>query len=310
MKDDTRKLIILGSGPAGLTAAIYAARANLKPLLLRGSEPGGQLMGTTAVENWPGEISIMGPDLMFKMEKHAEYFGTEFLSRKVVKVDFSSKKFLIYTEKEEILSAYSVIIATGATSKKLLVKGEDKYWGKGVTTCAVCDGAFYKDKSVIIVGGGDSAAESATFMTKFTDKITLIHILPELTASYSMKNKVINNPKINIIYNSTVTEINGDNNHVKSVNIKDLKTGKLSTIETQAVFINIGLSPNTQIFKDQIELDKNNYIILKDSTKTSKDGVFAAGDVADFKYRQAITSAGTGCSAALDAERYLFEKIK
>lgn len=310
MKDSIKKVIILGSGPAGLTAAVYASRANLKPLLIRGPEPGGQLMSTTAVENWPGEISIMGPDLMLKLENHAKYFGTEFLSRKVTKVDFSKEDFLIYTDKEETLTCHSVIIATGATPKKLSVKGEDQYWGKGVTTCAVCDGAFYKDKSVVIVGGGDSAAENAAFMTKFTDKITVIHILPKLTASYSMKSKILNNPKINIIYSSQVTEIDGDSNHVKSITIKDLNTDKISTIDTQAVFIAIGLSANTFIFKDQIELDKNGYIVLKEGTKTSKNGVFAAGDVSDFKYRQAITSAGTGCSAALDAERYLFEKFK
>jgi len=305
----SRKLIILGSGPAGLTAAIYAARANLNPLVIQGSNPGGQLMTTTAVENWPGEISIMGPELMLKIEKHAKHFGTEFLSRDITKVDFKQDPFLLTTNKDEDLYAHSVIITMGATPKRLNCKGEDTYWGKGVTTCAVCDGAFYKDKPVVIVGGGDSAAENATFMTKFTDNITIIHILPKLTASYAMQNKILNNKKIKIIYNSTVTEIIG-NDHVKQVAIKNLNTNEITILDTNAVFIAIGLNPNTDIFKNQLELNNYGYILLKEQTKTSVDGIFAAGDIADWRYRQAITSAGTGCAAALDAERYLFEKFQ
>lgn len=307
----TRKLIIIGSGPAALTAAIYASRANLQPLLVQGPEPGGQLMTTTAVENWPGEISIMGPDLMLKIENHAKHFGTDFLSRNIIKVDLNNKdKFLVTTNKNENLYTYSLIIATGATPKRLNCKGEGKYWGRGVTNCAVCDGAFYKDKPVVIVGGGDTAVENATFMTKFTDKITIVHILPKLTASYAMQHKIINNDKINIIYNSTVTEILGNDDHVNQVVVKNLETGQNKILDVNAVFISIGLTPNTSIFKDQLELNQYGYIMLKDYTQTSVKGVFAAGDVADYRYRQAITSAGTGCAAALDAERYLFEKFQ
>jgi len=304
----TSKLIILGSGPAALTAAIYGARANLKPIVVQGPSPGGQLMTTSYVENWPGEISIMGPELISRLEKHAKYFGAEFLSRNITCVDFNNK-FSLITEKNEVLWADSVIIATGSTFKKLNCKGEDKYWGKGVNTCAVCDGVFYKDKPVVIVGGGDSAAENAAFMTQFTDNITMIHILPKLTASYSMQNKILNNKKINIIYNSIVTEIAGDDKHIKKVIIKNLQTNKEFDIDASAVFVSIGLTPNTDIFKGQLELNDYGYIILKNHTQTSKEGIFAAGDVSDFRYKQAITSAGTGCAAAIDAERYLFEKF-
>ncbi len=301
----TQKLVIIGSGPAALTAAIYASRANLEPLIVRGNEPGGQLMGTTHVENWPGEISILGPTLINKIETHAKHLGTEFLNREIVKVDFKNKPFALTTNKNETIEANAVIIATGANPKKLNCKGEDTYWGKGVTTCAVCDGAFYKDQPVVIVGGGDSAVENATFMTKFTDKVTLVHILDKLTASHAMQSKILNDKRINIIYNSTVDEILGNNNHVEEVVIKNQKTGQKDIIKTSAVFIAIGLTPNTEIFKDQIELNNYGYIVLKEHTKTSVDGIFAAGDVADSRYRQAITSAGSGCAASLDAEHYL-----
>ncbi|CDK30286.1 thioredoxin-disulfide reductase [Candidatus Babela massiliensis] len=301
----TQKLVIIGSGPAALTAAIYASRANLEPLIVRGNEPGGQLMGTSHVENWPGEISILGPALINKIETHAKHLGTEFLNREIVKVDFNNKPFSLITNKNETIKANAVIIATGANPKKLNCKGEETYWGKGVTTCAVCDGAFYKDQPVVIVGGGDSAVENATFMTKFTDKVTLVHILDKLTASHAMQSKILNDKRINIIYNSTVDEILGNNNHVQEVMIKNQKTGQKDIIKTSAVFIAIGLTPNTEIFKDQIELNNYGYIVLKEHTKTSVDGIFAAGDVADSRYRQAITSAGSGCAASLDAEHYL-----
>lgn len=301
----TQKLVIIGSGPAALTAAIYASRANLEPLIVRGNEPGGQLMSTSHVENWPGEISILGPALINKIETHAKHLGTEFLNREIVKVDFKNKPFSLITNKNETIKANAIIIATGANPKKLNCKGEDIYWGKGVTTCAVCDGAFYKDQPVVIVGGGDSAVENATFMTKFTDKVTLVHILDKLTASHAMQSKILNDKRINIIYNSTVDEILGNNNHVQEVVIKNQKTGQKDIIKTSAVFIAIGLTPNTEIFKDQIELNDYGYIVLKEHTKTSVDGIFAAGDVADSRYRQAITSAGSGCAASLDAEHYL-----
>lgn len=297
-------LIIIGSGPAGLTAGIYAARANLQPIIIEGKEPGGQLMGTTTVENWPGSLSILGPQLMMDMKEHAKKAGCSFVSGDAIRVDFSKKPFFVATEKEEF-SASAVIVATGATPKKLGVPGEDTYWGKGVTTCAVCDGAFYKDQAVVIVGGGDTAMEDASFMTKFTKNITIVHILDKLTASHAMQERVINNPDIKIIYNSTVTEINGTNDHVSQVVISNQKTNEKQTLNTRALFIAIGLKPNTEIFKHQLSLDDWGYLKVENQTKTNVAGVFAAGDVHDYRYRQAITSAGAGCMAALDAERYL-----
>lgn len=307
MKNKIYPLIIIGSGPAGLTAGIYASRSKLFTLIIDGANPGGQLMGTTYVENWPGEKSILGPDLMAKMRSHAESFGCEFLTETIIKVDFSKKPFALWTNKNKELKSESVIIATGASPKKLKCPGEDEYWGKGVTTCAVCDGAFYKDKSVIIVGGGDTAMEDASFMTRFTDQITIIQISEKLSACKTMQDRVINNPKIKIIYNSTVKKIEGNGNHITQAIISNNITKEETILKTDAIFVAIGLNPNTNIFQGQLELDKIGYIIAKDHTKTSVPGIFVAGDVADNKYRQAITSAGIGCSAALDAERYLNE---
>lgn len=298
-------LVIIGSGPAGLTAAIYAARAHLNPLLIEGRRPGGQLMGTTAVENWPGSLSIMGPQLMFDMKAHAAKFGTRFLSQEVTGVSFKENPFTIITNKETVIHADSVIVATGAVAKKLNVPGEDEYWGKGVTTCAVCDGAFFANRPVVIIGGGDSAMENASFMTKFTDKVTVIHILENLTASAAMQERVLNNPKIHVIYNSTIKEIHGNGERVASITLENNKTHEQSNIPTEAVFIAIGYNPNTSIFKEQLELDNWGYIKTIGTTKTSVPGIFAAGDSVDHEYRQAITSAGSGCMAALDAERWL-----
>jgi len=299
------KLIIIGSGPAGLTAGVYGARAHLNPIIIDGAKPGGQLMGTSFVENWPGEKQIMGPALMMKMREHAKHFGCKFISESVTSVDFTKKPFTITTNKNKTLQAHSVIIATGAESKRLNVPGEQEYWGKGVTTCAVCDGAFYPDKRVIIVGGGDTAMEDASFMTKFTDKITIVHILDKLTASHAMQERVLNNPKITIIYNSTVSSIAGDGSHVTGVTITNQQTGKSEQMATDALFIAIGMNPNTKPFQGQLELDTFGYMKVTNHTRTSVEGVFAAGDVADYRYRQAITSAGSGCMAALDAEKYL-----
>ncbi len=299
------KLIIIGSGPAGLTAAIYAARANLKPLMIQGKNPGGQLMNTTYVENWPGETSILGPQLMMKIQAHATHFGTHVLEETVVSADFSKKPFVITTDRGTSLTADAIIIATGASSKKLGCPGESEYWGKGVTTCAVCDGAFYKDRPVLVVGGGDTAMEDASFMLNFTDKITIVHILDKLTASHAMQERVIDNPKIKIIYNSTVTQMKGNGNHVTHAVISNQKTGTTEDIPVDAIFVAIGLNPNVGPFKGQVELNKFGFIEVKDQTQTSVPGVFVAGDVADYRYRQAITSAGAGCMAALDAERYL-----
>ncbi len=302
---EQEKLIIIGAGPAGYTAGVYASRANLKPLLIEGHEPGGQLMGTTAVENWPGNISIMGPELMMNMKKHAEHYGTRILSDTVTKVDFSKRPFTIWTQKGAELKAEVVIIATGAVPKRLQVPDEDLYWGKGVTSCAVCDGAFYPDKRVVIVGGGDTAMEDASFMTKFTDKITIVQLLDKLTASTIMQKRVLDNPKIKIIYSTSVTEIKGDGKHVNEIVLTNQETNEQTTLPTEAVFIAIGMIPSTPIFRRQLAMDDWGYLKLTDKTKTSVEGVFAAGDVADFRYRQAITSAGTGCMAALDAERWL-----
>lgn len=305
MDEKIEQVVIIGSGPAGLTAAIYASRANLHPLVIEGDNPGGQLMKTTAVENWPGTASIMGPQLMMDMKAHAAKFETRFLSEQISAVDFKQHPFTLTTHKNKIIKAHSVIIATGASPKKLNIPGEQELWGKGVTTCAVCDGAFFRDKPVVIIGGGDTAMENASFMTKFTDKVTIIHILDKLTASAAMQKRVIGNPKINVIYNSTVTSIQGTENGVTGITITNQQTKEVSTLSTNAVFIAIGYKPNTDLFKEQLELDTWGYLKVTNHTHTSVEGVFSAGDVSDFRYRQAVTSAGSGCMAALDAERWL-----
>jgi len=309
-----RKLVIIGSGPAGLTAAIYAARANLKPVIIEGTAPGGQLIGTTYVENWPGEKSILGPKLMMNMREHAEHFGTEFISGDVTSVNFSQRPFTLTTSEKKEIKTESIIIATGAIPNKLGCPGEDTYWGSGVTTCAVCDGAFYPDKKVVIVGGGDTAMEDASFLKKFTNKITIIQISESLTASYAMQQRVLNDPDITIIYNSTVTEIHGTSDagskHVTGITVENKKTGQKSKLEADGVFIAIGLKPNTNPFADHLCLDKGGYIQVKNNTHTSVEGVFAAGDVFDYRYKQAVTSAASGCMAALDAQRYLEESNK
>ncbi len=302
------KLIIIGSGPAALTAAIYASRAHLNPFVIEGLMPGGQLMSTTAVENWPGDIHILGPSLILRIKEHARSSGARFALEEAKKVDFSKTPFSIITNKNKEYTAPAVIIATGATAKRLGCPGEDEYWGKGVTTCAVCDGIFYQDKPVIVVGGGDTAMENALFMTNFTDRILLVQLLDHLTASQEMQRRVLNNKKITIIYNSTVTAVKGNGERVTHVTVTNYRDNTKQDVETAAVFVSIGLNPNTEIFKGQLALEANGFIKLKDHTQTSVPGVFAAGDVADSRYRQAITSAGSGCMAALDAERYLKEQ--
>lgn len=303
-----RKLIIIGSGPAGLTAGLYSARANLNPLIVEGKNPGGQLMGTSLVENWPGEKSIMGPRLMMNMKAHAEQFGCEFIGGDVVKVDFSKQPFTVWTSKDVQLQAQAIIVASGAVPNKLGCPGEQDYWGKGVTTCAVCDGAFYPDKEAIIIGGGDTAMEDASFMTKFTKKVTIIHILDKLTASAPMQKRVLDNPNIKIIYSSTVSAMRGNGNHITDITIVNQLTKEETVLKADIVFVAIGLKPNTAMFKDQLALDRMGYLELTNKTHTSVPGVFAAGDVADYRYKQAIVSAGSGCMAALDAERYLNTK--
>lgn len=298
-------LIILGSGPAGLTAAVYASRAGLKPIVFEGSTPGGQLMGTSYVENWPGISRVLGPQLMMDMRAHAEHFGAELRAENIVSAQVNQAPFTLTSSTGATYQCHALIIATGATPKRLGCPGEDQYWGKGVTTCAVCDGAFYKDKPVIIVGGGDSAMEDASFMTHFTDRITVVHIGDTLTASKAMQERVVGNPQITIRYNSTVTAIHGDGTHVTGATITNQKTGATEDVGTDAVFVAIGLSPNTGLFRSQLTCTDYGYLVQVDHTQTSVPGVFAAGDVADSRYRQAITSAGSGCMAALDAESYL-----
>jgi len=306
MSSTVTPLIIIGGGPAGLTAGVYAARANLKPIIIEGSKPGGQLMSTSYVENWPGEKQILGPELMINMREHAKSFGCTFISHDVTHVDFSQKSaFKIWTSKNQEFTCTTAIIATGANPKKLGIPGEETYWSKGVTTCAVCDGAFYPNKEVIIVGGGDTAMEDASFMTKFTNKITIVQILDTLSASHAMQERVLNNPAINIIYGSSVSEIRGNNTHVTEAVITNRTTGEQTIMKTDGIFIAIGLNPNTKPFKGQLAMDDYGYLTVSDHTKTSVEGIFAAGDVADYRYRQAVTSAGSGCMAALDAERYL-----
>ncbi len=305
MESKTHKLIIVGSGPAGLTAAIYAARANLEPIVIDGDTPGGQLIKTSYVENWPGEKSILGPQLMMNMRDHAKHFGTQFVSGNVTSVDFSQKPFSFTIDNKKTLRSHVVIIATGATPKRLGVPGEDQYWGKGVTTCAVCDGAFYKDRKVIVIGGGDTAMEDASFLKKFTKDITIIHILDKFTASHAMQERVINDPDIKTYYNSTVTEIHGDGNKVTGVTMINQQDGTTMQLEADGIFVAVGLNPNSAPFKEHITCNKGGWIEVNDQTSSNIKGVFVAGDVHDYRYRQAVTAAGAGCMAALDAERYL-----
>lgn len=298
-------VIIIGSGPAGLTAAIYSSRALLKPFMIEGEEVGGQLMTTTDVENFPGfDHGIMGPELMSVMKKQAERFGTRFLSKNVTKVDFSSRPFKIWVG-EELFQAKSVIISTGASAKYLGLESERRLLGRGVSACATCDGAFFKNQDVVIVGGGDTAMEVATFLTRFAKEVTIIHRRDTFRASKIMVDKALSNPKIKVMWHSGIEEIVGDKT-VESVKIKNYQSGEIMDKKIQGVFIAIGHKPNTDLFKGQLEMNDVGYLVTKPrSTYTSVEGVFAAGDVADHVYRQAVTAAGTGCMAAIDSERWL-----
>jgi thioredoxin reductase (NADPH) len=297
-------VIILGSGPAGLTAAIYTSRAKLKTLILAGAEWGGQLMLTTEVENFPGfKDGILGPDLVDQMWKQAERFGTEFLFEDATAVDLSSTPFKVST----VSNAYegkSVLITTGASARWLGLEGEVRLRGRGVSICATCDAAFFTDKITLVVGGGDSAMEEALALSKFVKKVKVIHRRDKLRASKILQERAFNDPKIEFIWNSIVQEILGTDK-VEGVILKRKDTGEESKLSCDAVFIAIGHIPNTDLFKDQIKLDEKGYILVKDETKTSVEGVFAAGDVQDHRYRQAITAAGSGCKAALDVQKYL-----
>ena len=308
MTDKTiHKTIIIGSGPAGLTAAIYAARANLNPIVFEGNQPGGQLTITTDVENYPGfPDGVLGPDMMDLFRKQAQRFGAECFYKYVSKVDFSSSPFKVYVQDEEYL-AESVIVSTGASARMLGLKAEKELMGYGVSTCATCDGYFFKDKEIIVVGGGDSAMEEASFLTKFASKVTLIHRREEFRASKIMIDRVLDNPKIEIIKNAVVTDILGSQKDgVSSILLKDTIDGKERNFDCDGVFYGIGHKPNTNQFKGIINLDDQGYIITNPgSTLTNVAGVFACGDVQDSHYRQAITAAGSGCMAAIDAEKYL-----
>jgi len=301
------KTIIIGSGPAGLTAAIYAARANLSPIVFEGNQPGGQLTITTDVENYPGfPDGILGPDMMDLFRKQAQKFGAECFYKYVSKVDFSSSPFKVYVLEEEYL-AESVIISTGASARMLGLDAEKELMGYGVSTCATCDGYFFKDKEIVVVGGGDSAMEEASFLTKFASKVTLVHRRDEFRASKIMIDRVLDNPKIEIIKNAVVSDILGSQKDgVSSILLKDTIDGKERNFECDGIFYGIGHKPNTDQFKGIINLNDQGYIVTNPgSTLTNVAGVFACGDVQDDHYRQAITAAGSGCMAAIDAEKYL-----
>ena len=302
---DALPVLIIGSGPAGLTAALYAARANLKPFVIEGLEAGGQLMITTAVENWPGyRDGIMGPDLMEEMRMQAQRFGATIVSGRVTRVDLDSRPFGVWTDDCEY-RAQTLIIATGASAKWLGLISERRLVGHGVSSCATCDGAFFKGRPIAVIGGGDTAMEEALFLTRFASKVTVVHRRDKLRASKVMQEKAFANPKIEFLWNSEIEEIlDVDKGEVSGMVVKNIVTGETSTLDVDGVFVAIGHTPNTELFRNHLALNPNGYIVTK-GTHTSVDGVFAAGDVQDYTYRQAITAAGSGCMAAMDAERYL-----
>jgi thioredoxin reductase (NADPH) len=300
------KVIIIGSGPAGYTAAIYAVRDGLNPLLIRGFEVGGQLMLTSQVENFPGFKSILGPDLMDKLAEQVTSLKCRVIDDTVSKVDLGSYPYRVYVNDKEY-ETYSIIIATGASARWLGLENEKRLVGKGVSGCAVCDGAFFKNKKVVVVGGGDSAMEDAGYLATLTDSVTLIHRKHEFRASKIMQDRVLSNKKINIIWDSEVVDVLGKE-HVEGVKIKNIKTGEEKEIKTDGFFLAIGHNPNTEIFKGQMAMDENGYIKTSEFTKTSKEGVFAAGDVQDKRYKQAVIAAGWGSMCAIDARKFLEEK--
>jgi thioredoxin reductase (NADPH) len=301
---ETRNVIIVGAGPAGYTAAVYTGRANLKPLQFCGYQPGGQLMTTTEVENYPGfRHGIMGPALMEEMRAQAERFGTEMVDKDVERVDFSQRPFRVWVEGEEF-RARSVIVATGAKSKMLGIPGEERLMGRGVSTCATCDGAFFKEKTIVVVGGGDSAMEEANFLTRFGSRVHLIHRSETLRASKIMQQRVRDNPKAEFVWNTVVEEALGGTK-LEALRVKDVKTGESRVFPTDAFFIAIGHVPTTAFLGGQLTTDENGYLVTHHGSRTNVEGVFACGDCQDHVYRQAVTAAGSGCMAAIDCERWL-----
>jgi thioredoxin reductase (NADPH) len=305
------KVIIIGSGPAGFTAGLYAARANLNPVIFEGAQPGGQLMITTEVENYPGfENGIMGPELMDIMRKQVQRFGRKTLFKTIVKADLSQKPLQLTADDGNEYTCDTLIISTGASAKLLGLESEKKYMGYGVSACATCDGFFFKNQRVVVMGGGDTAMEEANYLTKHASEVTVVHRRDELRASKIMQEKAFKNPKIKFEFDSVIEEINGKNENgnlsVTGVKLKNVKTGDIKDFPCEGVFMAIGHKPNTDIFKDQLDMDEVGYLITKkSSTETNIPGVFACGDAQDSYYRQAVTAAGTGCMAAIDAERYL-----
>ncbi len=301
----SEKMIIIGSGPAGLTAAIYAARAGLEPLMVEGMERGGQLMITTDVENFPGfPDGVMGPELMEQMRKQAERFGTRIVTSNVTDVDLSERPFKVWVGKD-LYEGDSIVISTGASARWLGVPGEARLTGFGVSACATCDGFFFRDRELVVVGGGDTAMEEALFLTKFASKVTVLHRRDEFRASTIMSARVMDHPKIEVMWNTAVEEVYGET-LVEGVKIRNTLTDEISDLATEGVFVAIGHDPNTKVFADRLELDEDGYIVTEPGESlTSVEGVYAAGDVTDKVYRQAVTAAGMGCQAALDAERWL-----
>ena len=303
--EQIENIIIIGSGPAGDTAALYSARADLNPLVIEGMPPGGQLTITTDVENYPGfPNGVQGPELTELFRKQAERFGARFLTGAVTNVDLGSSPFKLTIEDEKNIFSKAIIIATGATAKLLGLKSESRLMGRGVSACATCDGFFFKDKELIVVGGGDTAMEEATFLTKFASKIYIVHRRNEFRASKIMQQRVLNNEKIDVIWNSNVVDILGEND-VTGVKLENTISKEISDMPIDGVFLAIGHKPNTDLFKNIIDLNESGYIITKNGTNTNIPGIFACGDVQDWIYRQAVTAAGTGCMAAIDAERFL-----
>lgn len=304
--DSARNVIVIGSGPAGLTAAIYAARGNLNPLVIEGVDAGGQLMTTTMVENWPGyRDGIMGPDLMAEMRAQAERFGAKIMQGQVTSVDLNRRPFVVRTSDAE-LACHALVVATGASARLLGLPSERALMGHGVSTCATCDGYFFRGQSIVVVGGGDTAVEEAIFLTRFVKHATLVHRRDRLRASKIMQEHAFASPKISFLWNSEIVDVrDAAKGQVTGVVVRNVRTGELSELPVDGVFVAIGHTPNTSMLAGQLEMDENGYLVTHDGTRTSVPGVFACGDVQDRVYRQAVTAAGSGCMAAMDAERYL-----